>query len=153
LSEQLLNVFKLCLLVLLYLFFARVLRAVWAELREPKPVVVAPAAVAASPPPSNPKRSAARPRLVVVSPPELADTAYELIEELTIGRAAGCHISLDDRFISQVHARMFLRDGQCFIEDLGSTNGTFLNENKVAGPSVVKRGDRVKIGNFLMELQ
>ena len=39
-SEQLLNVFKICLLAVLYLFFARVLRAVWAELKEPKPAVV-----------------------------------------------------------------------------------------------------------------
>ena len=53
--------------------------------------------------------------------------------EATIGRGGGCTISLpDDTFVSQVHARVVERDGQLFIEDLGSTNGTFLNGKQVA---------------------
>ncbi|MEO5837888.1 MAG: FHA domain-containing protein, partial [Acidimicrobiales bacterium] len=118
-SVQLLNVFKVLLLIVLYLFFLRVLRAVWAELKEPKPAVVAspapampaPAAVASPPQP-------ARSHLVVVEPEEQRGRSYELLDELTVGRAAGCHIALEDRFVSQLHARMFRRDDQCFIEDL-----------------------------------
>ena len=153
-SVQLLNVFKVLLLVVLYLFFLRVLRAVWAELKEPKPVVAAspaqPAAVAPQPPP--PKR-AARAHLVVVAPDEQRGRSYELLDELTVGRAAGCHIALDDRFVSQLHARMFRRDDQLFLEDLGSTNGTFLNDAKVTSPALLKTGDLVRIGNVVMELQ
>ena len=153
-SVQLLNVFKVLLLVVLYLFFLRVLRAVWAELKEPKPVVVAspaqPAAVA--PQPAPPKR-AARAQLVVVAPDEQRGRSYELLDELTVGRAAGCHIALDDRFVSQLHARMFRRDDQLFLEDLGSTNGTFLNDAKVTSPALLKTGDLVRIGNVVMELQ
>ena len=153
-SEQLLNVFKLCLLLLLYLFFVRVLRAVWAEMKEAKPATASPmvATPAPTPAPPMPPRTPA-PRLVIVSPQEQGGTTYELLDELTIGRAAGCHISLEDRFVSQVHARMFQRDGQCFVEDLGSTNGTFLNDTKVSGPALVTRGDHLKVGNFVMELQ
>ena len=153
-SEQLLNVFKVCLLIVLYLFFLRVLRAVWAELKEPKPAVVASPAPSAPPPaPAPAQNQVARSHLVVVAPDEQRGRAYELLDELTVGRAAGCHIALDDRFVSQLHARMFRRDDQCFIEDLGSTNGTFLNDDKVTSPALLKNGDHVRIGNFVMELQ
>jgi len=153
-SEQLLNVFKVCLLIVLYLFFLRVLRAVWAELKEPKPAVVANAASPASPPsPPAPPRQVARSHLVVVAPDEQRGRSYELLDELTVGRAAGCHIALEDRFVSQLHARMFRRDEQPFLEDLGSTNGTFLNDEKVTSPALLKTGDRVRIGNVVMELQ
>jgi len=75
------------------------------------------------------------------------------VREMTIGRAAGCQVSLaDDTFVSQLHARVFLRDGQAFIEDLGSTNGTYLNRQKVAGPMVMRSGDKMQIGNTVMEL-
>ena len=153
-SEQLLNVFKVCLLIVLYLFFLRVLRAVWAELKEPKPAVVASPASAVPPPAAAPAQQLpARSHLVVVAPEEQRGRSYELLDELTVGRAAGCHIALDDRFVSQLHARMFRRDDQCFIEDLGSTNGTFLNDDKVTSPALLTKGDHVRIGNIVMELQ
>ena len=153
-SEQLLNVFKICLLIVLYLFFLRVLRAVWAELKEPKPAVAAsPSPVGPAPAPVAPVKQPARAHLVVVAPEEQRGRAYELLDELTVGRAAGCHIALDDRFVSQLHARMFRRDEQSFIEDLGSTNGTFLNDEKVTSPALLTKGDLVRIGNFVMEMQ
>ena len=98
--------------------------------------------------PSQPARA----HLVVVAPDEQRGRSYELLDELTVGRAAGCHIALDDRFVSQLHARMFRRDDQCFIEDLGSTNGTFLNDEKVTSPALLTKGDHVRIGNVVMEL-
>ena len=153
-SEQLLNVFKICLLIVLYLFFLRVLRAVWAELKEPKPAVAAaPTPAGRAPAPAPPPKEPARSHLVVVAPEEQRGRSYELLDELTVGRAAGCHIALDDRFVSQLHARMFRRDEQSFIEDLGSTNGTFLNDEKVTSPALVTKGDHVRIGNFVMEMQ
>jgi hypothetical protein len=152
-SEQLLNVFKVLLLVVIYLFFLRVLRAVWAELREPKPAVAAPMAPVAAPAPPAPAAQQVRAHLVVVAPEEQRGRSYELLDELTVGRASGCHIALDDRFVSQLHARMFRRDGQCFIEDLGSTNGTFLNDVKVTSPALLSKNDLVRIGNVVMEMQ
>ncbi len=149
--EPLLNVLKICLLVLLYLFFFRVLRAVWAEVNLAK--------ATAGPPTAN-RRTARRtrsrerrpPKLTVLEPSSLAGQVFPLGDELTVGRAAGCQITLDDTYASQVHARIFTRDGQLFVEDLGSTNGTYLNRRKVSAPMVVSRGDQVQIGSTIMEV-
>jgi pSer/pThr/pTyr-binding forkhead associated (FHA) protein len=147
--ESLLNVLKICLLLLLYLFFFRVLRAVWAEVTGPKVVEAAPARAGGR---QRRRGRGAQDRLVVVEPPEHRGRAYELADELTVGRAAGCQITLDDSFVSQLHARVFRRDGQLYVEDLGSTNGTYLNTKKVAGPTIVRRGDALQIGRTVMEL-
>ena len=72
--------------------------------------------------------------------------------KLTLGRAAGCQVTIDDTYASQLHARVFQRDGQIFVEDIGSTNGTYLNRKKVTGPMVVQRGDQLQIGNTVLEL-
>ncbi len=61
-------------------------------------------------------------------------------------------MTLDDNYASQLHARVFARDGRWFVEDLGSTNGTYLNRRKVTGPMVIGRGDQLQIGNTIMEL-
>jgi predicted component of type VI protein secretion system len=156
-SEQLLNVLKLCLLALLYLFFLRVLRAVWAELTAPK-AVETPAGRGArarrEPKPPSPRKAAkASPsELRVVEPELLRGRAFPLGDELTVGRAAGCQVTLDDTYVSQLHARVFARDGRLFVEDLGSTNGTYLNRKKVAGPMAMQRGDRLQVGNTVMEV-
>lgn len=149
--EPLLNVLKICLLILLYLFFFRVLRAVWAEVNLAK---------APSAPPSGTRRTARRtrgrertpPQLRVLEPSEMAGYVFPLGDELTVGRAAGCQITLDDTYASQIHARIFTRDDQLFVEDLGSTNGTYLNRRKVAAPMVVSRGDQIQIGSTVMEV-
>lgn len=155
-DEQLLTILKLCLLALLYLFFFRVLRAVWAEIRAPKPVL-APVGVPATPKAAakaarKAERKAPPVQLAVVSPPELKGRAFPLGDEVTVGRAAGCGVTLDDTYASQLHARVFSRDGQLFVEDLGSTNGTYLNKQKVQGPQVMRRGDRLQVGNTVLEL-
>jgi pSer/pThr/pTyr-binding forkhead associated (FHA) protein len=159
-SEQLLFVLKLCLLALLYLFFFRVLRAVWAEIKTPVPAASAPARAAASTkPPRSERRQAkqaakvAATQLVVVEPAEHRGRAYPIGQEATLGRAAGCQITVDDSFVSQLHARVFARDGRFLVEDLGSTNGTYLNRQKVAGPMVIARGDRMQVGNTVLELR
>ena len=156
--DQLLNLLKIFLLLLLYLFFLRVLRAVWAEVNPP-PTTEPPA-----PPPAKRERLSRRgasrkhashgpPILRLVAPPELRGRAYELGEETTIGRAAGCQVTIDDSYASQLHARVFRRDGKLFVEDIGSTNGTYLNRSKVTGPMVIQRGDQLQIGNTILELE
>lgn len=158
-SEQLLNILKLCLLVLLYLFFFRVLRAVWAEVAAPR------AAESGGKRTRNRRGDASTAKLpggrrkrggpsevIVVEPAEQAGRRYPLGDEITVGRAAGCQIVIDDNYVSQLHARLFLRDGQLLVEDLGSTNGTYLNRAKVSGPMVMRRGDRLQVGNTVMEI-
>ncbi|HEX3425186.1 MAG TPA: FHA domain-containing protein [Acidimicrobiales bacterium] len=160
---SLLAALKLVFLGLLYLFFLRVIRAVWVELREPKgvQVAVAPAPRATARagagflgrPPRGPAANGA-PRLVVLEPPALAGRAFDLGDELTVGRAVGCGVSLpDDTFVSTLHARVFRRDGGLYVEDLGSTNGTFVNDRPVNGTVKVRRGDRLHVGQTVMELE
>ena len=154
-SEQLLTVLKLCLLALLYLFFLRVLRAVWTEVNVPR---FADAAAAPAARPRGRGRRAERPargtpKLKIVDPPALRGRTYVLDDEVTLGRAAGCQVPIEDAYASQVHARVFRRDGHWYVEDLGSTNGTYLNRRRVAGPMVIKRRDKLQIGNTVLEMQ
>ena len=155
--DSLLTILKFLLLALLYLFFLRVLRAVWAEVYSSRPVVAAPASARPS---GRDRAAASKPpgRLKVVEPSEHRGRAYDLGDELTVGRAAGCQVRVDDTYASQLHARVFRRDGQFYIEDLGSTNGTYLtrkgttSREKVAGPLALRQGDRVVVGKTVMEV-
>ena len=149
-DEQLLTILKLCLLALLYLFFLRVLRAVWAEIRGPKVVQASPRKAAREV--KRVEKKASPVQLAILEPAALKGQTYPLAEELTVGRAAGCQVTIDDTYASQIHARVFSREGQLFVEDLGSTNGTYLNRKKVQGPQVMRRGDRLQVGNTVMEL-
>ena len=156
--EQLLNLLKLFLLVLLYLFFLRVLRAVWTEVNAPRLVEAGAASAPAGKQKGRGRRAprpgrSNQPQLKVLEPPGLRGRSYALDEEITLGRAAGCQVPLEDAYASQVHARVFQRDGHWYVEDLGSTNGTYLNRRRVAGPMVIKRRDRLQIGNTVLELQ
>ncbi len=149
-SEQLLAILKLCLLAALYLFFMRVLWSVWTQVREPKKRVAAPAGK------RGPRKVVAPSvldgKLVICEPEAMVGQTYSLGDELTIGRAAGCQIMLDDTYISQLHTRIFLREGKYMVEDLGSTNGTYLNRRKVSGPMVMQVGDMLQVGSVILEL-
>jgi hypothetical protein len=142
-------------LALLYLFFLRVLRAVWVELREPRLVATTPEAT--EPPPSA--RTSGRRRdnkaalkLVPIAP-ELGP-AYPLGDELTIGRSPGCAVPLTgDNFVSQLHARVFRRGDEYWVEDLGSTNGTLLNGRRLASATPLHRGDRLQVGRSVLEVE
>lgn len=165
-SEQLLTVLKFCLLALLYLFFLRVLRAVWTEMNPPKVPATTGGATKAAKKPRGSRRPAraagaghARGRatngvpsaLVVVEPLERSGMRIALGQEETIGRSAGCSIIFDERYVSQVHTRLFQRGGTLFVEDLGSTNGTWINGSRAVGQMPMRTGDRIQIGNLVME--
>ena len=162
-SEQLLAVLRLCLLGLLYLFFLRVLRAVWVEVHGPRRVrrplpapgpVLVPVAAATAPPPATSSSPSGRPgpMLQVIEPPLFAGRTYALVAETTIGRAPGCLVQLDDTYVSQVHARISLGPGGYAVEDLASTNGTYVNRVKVTAPTPLQAGDRLQVGNIVLEL-
>jgi pSer/pThr/pTyr-binding forkhead associated (FHA) protein len=176
-TDTVLDILKLVLLALLYLFFARVLWAVWSEVRTPRnaragapsPGRVAPEApTEAAPRPPAPggtsrgrgrgkapkgKRGRAG-RLVVIEPKERRGVAVPITGEVTIGREASCTISIpDDTFLSGRHARVFDHDGQPMVEDLGSTNGSFHNGNRLTGIRLLHIGDRVQVGHTILEAQ
>ncbi|MDH4074324.1 MAG: FHA domain-containing protein [Acidimicrobiia bacterium] len=163
-TDALLTLLKWCLLGLLYLFFFRVLQATWAGSRPVAAVrrVVAPVPDAGAPTRGRARRSgsgrAAKgrqgpPKLVVVEPQGLAGREYAVNGELTIGRAASCHVTLDDTYISQLHARIWLDGDQVAVEDLGSTNGTYLNNQRVTTKQFASFGDQLRLGGIVMELR
>jgi len=67
--------------------------------------------------------------------------------EVTIGRDTNCDLAVMDEALSAHHARMIFHHGQWWLEDLNSTNGTFLNREKLIVPAVVITGDEFKCGN------
>ncbi len=172
-TDQILNILKFVLLGLLYLFFARVLWAVWSEVRTPSQRQVArgtrQAVTAAAPRPAEPsrklksKRGATKVpkgrkgragRLVVLEPHSRRGMTVALNGEITLGRDPNSTIVIDDDgYVSQLHLRVFDFDGQPMVEDLGSTNGTFHNGNKLIGAKLLHPGDRLQVGTTVMEAQ
>jgi FHA domain len=139
---------KIAFLVLLYLFIWRIVRTASRDLRLPQEsFILAPSregGVATAPPPV---RSG---RLVVVKSPQLDEgTDFELNSaQLTIGRGRQNDISLpDDEYASARHARFEPRQDGVWIQDLGSTNGTYLNGARLERPRRLTNGDIVRVGD------
>jgi pSer/pThr/pTyr-binding forkhead associated (FHA) protein len=72
---------------------------------------------------------------------------------ILIGRASTCTIVIEDDFLSARHCRIFPENGQWFVEDLGSTNGTFLGNQRIDDPVPFGIGERVRIGSTTLELR
>lgn len=88
------------------------------------------------------------PRLEVVAAMGHAPgVAYEIGESLTLGRNDGADVRIDDPFASSAHARIFPRGQLMYIEDMGSTNGTFLNGRQLRRPEQLRVADSVRIGD------
>jgi pSer/pThr/pTyr-binding forkhead associated (FHA) protein len=147
-------------LALLYLFFLRVLRAVWVELREPRVVqsaAIQPHHHATS---NGTRKNGSRKernlphQLAIMSADDGTSDSFALADEVTIGRSTDCAVPLPaDNFVSQVHARVFRREDEYWVEDLGSTNGTLMNGRRLSGPAPVRRGDRLQVGRTVLELR
>lgn len=143
--ESVLTVLKFCFLALLYLFLWRVVRVVVRELRAPATVEDVAEA--------RPDRKARKGALRILEPTSHEGELYPVGEEITVGRGGGCGIVLpDDHYVSTVHARLFRRGSDVFVEDLGSRNGTFLNGDPVVAATRLRRGDRVQFGETVAEM-
>jgi hypothetical protein len=66
---------------------------------------------------------------------------------ITIGRASGTEVCIDDTYASNRHARIYDRDGYVYIEDMNSTNGTYVNGRRVSAQEVLQADDRIRIGD------
>jgi FHA domain len=76
-----------------------------------------------------------------------AGSAYSLAEGAVLGRSDQADIRLEDTFASSQHARLAPHGDVMVLEDLGSTNGTYLNEEPLRGPQPLHPGDRIRIGD------
>ncbi len=151
-SEGLLAVLKFCFLAVLWLFFIRVIRVAWKEVNAP-PLTAAPAPAAAPRAASGPDPAPQSARITIVEPADRRGRSYDLRQELTLGRGSDCDVALaDDSYVSQRHARLYRKDGRVWLEDLGSTNGTYLNAKPVSAPVALHRGDRLQVGRTVLEV-
>jgi hypothetical protein len=113
------------------------------------------------PPPPKPPRpprtgrvSRSSPQRLLVTAGGLAGTTIGLSDQqITIGRANDATLVLNDDYASSRHARLFPQDGQWIVEDLGSTNGTYLDRQKVTQPTPVPPGVPIRIGKTVLELR
>ena len=147
-AEPIIQLLTLCLIALVYLFFLRVLRAVWVEVRPTRVREREPRTAR-----GRRRQQRILTQLVTLEPAAQAGWSHPVGDEITLGRAAGCAIVVDDTYVSQLHARVFRRDGQLLVEDLGSTNGTYLNRQRVTAPAVLRRGDRLQVGATIFEVR
>lgn len=143
-------------LLLLYLFVWRAVRWVWRDLTAPTRFTSS----APAPPKRGRGRAAAKskgraqPRELVIHIPQGKPRVVRLdAHDVTFGRSEGSTVLLDDPYISDHHARVFLQDGEWCIADLGSTNGTFLNQVKVTTATPIAAGDQLGIGKTTVQVR
>ncbi|HEX5302953.1 MAG TPA: FHA domain-containing protein [Streptosporangiaceae bacterium] len=101
-----------------------------------------------------PRPGRGSPRILVVTAGALKGTSIDLAQQqITLGRANDATLVLNDDYASSRHARIFPQDGQWIVEDLGSTNGTYLDRQKVTRPLPVPLGVPIRIGKTVLELR
>jgi hypothetical protein len=154
--EQALLVARIAFVVLLYLFVWRVVRLSIRDVRAPaESLILSPEAVRAAgldrlpdmTPAAAPVPGAVGHLLVRSSPVFPVGTIILLDSDVVFGRAAESDVPLAaDGTVSGRHARVFRRDGSPYLEDLGSTNGTYVNGQPLAAERLLRPGDVVAVG-------
>ena len=132
---------QVLVMVIAVLFFARVLRV---------------ASVQASPveevPRGRRRRTIGSLSLEFIEPLDRTGERIDVDRAVVIGRSPDCDLSITDTYLSSRHARVANDSGDLSIEDLGSTNGTYVNQELVDGRVHLERGDIVQVGGILFEV-
>jgi pSer/pThr/pTyr-binding forkhead associated (FHA) protein len=139
--DILLLTLRLLLAILLYAFLAAVMVVVWRDLRQAT---------------TSREINRRKGELVVLQTSDEAleiGTAFPLQTVTSIGRAPSNTIIISDTYASSQHALLTWREGQWWLEDQDSRNGTLLNETRIAAPTVVSAGDVVGIGRTQLKLE
>ena len=135
-------ILRLLLIVLLYLFLMQVVIAITRDLRKVSTATEA-------------KGTPVLGHLVVVDsgPSSIAPgTRFDLMPQTTIGRGPTCTVQIPENFISGEHTRMWFRNGSWYVQDAGSTNGTYLNNQPARDALVAHFGDIVQVGFIRFKL-
>jgi len=149
-----LSVLKYSLLVLLYFFVFRAIRSVALDVSARRRGATTELRTPTTAGAAKPSRGGKAPAQVVVHDGAGGKPrTVRLASSTEIGRGDRCAIRLQDHYVSQVHARLYEEQGAWYVEDLGSTNGTFLNDGALAGATSVHAGDSVRVGKTVLELR
>jgi len=153
-----LTLIRVAFLAVLWLFVIAAIGVVRTDLfgstaaKARRPRNQAPPRPAVPPRPQKPGRGT--PRFLVVTEGALTGVSIDLADQqITLGRANDATLVLNDDYASTHHARIFPQDGQWIVEDLGSTNGTYLDRQKVIRPTPVPVGVPIRIGKTVLELR
>jgi hypothetical protein len=154
-SELALTLLRFGFLLLLWLFVLLVVSALRRDLAAPSTTAISRAAEPAVREDKSRKRRAKdTARKLVVVEGGLAGTVLPLgTSPVTLGRAADCTLVLDDDYASSHHSRLYPHEGTWVLEDLGSTNGTWIDRTRVTGPTVLAMGQPMRIGRTVFELR
>jgi pSer/pThr/pTyr-binding forkhead associated (FHA) protein len=157
-SEIALLIIKVVFLALLWLFILSVVSVIRSDLfgrtvrtsDQPHPQELE----SPPPPPRKVKRQRGQPRVFTISQGNQAGLSADLGGGvIMIGRGADCQLILDDDYVSTRHARVIGTPDGIYIEDLGSTNGTYVNGQRITAPTTITLADTVRIGKTMLRLE
>ena len=154
-SELTLTLMKLGFLAVLWLFVLSTVSVIRSDMFGAKvDARASDKAVKASKPTKAPRSRGKSPSHLVIVDGYNAGATVPLAEEpIVLGRAGDAAIRLDDDYVSTRHARFVPHNGQWFVEDLGSTNGTYLGAQRITQPTPVEVGMPVRLGKTVVELR
>ena len=157
-SELALTLLRIGFLVALWVFVIVTIIVLRRDLRQPaeaKPTSTRPVKPPKPPKaPKAPKPVKTKGLSLVVTEGPLAGTVVPLgTDQITLGRAPDSTLVIDDDYASSRHARIYPSEGAWFVEDLGSTNGTWIDRSRITSPTVLPAGTPLRIGRTTLQLQ
>lgn len=132
-----LNLLKLIFIALIYLFLWQIGKSIGAHIG----------------PSQSMRRSRKGGELVIVRSDSGAGRRFPIGAPVVLGRSDDADILVDDAYASEFHVRIGLQDGAVMLNDLGSTNGTYVNGRRVTVPTALQKGDAVQIGKTIIEVR
>ncbi len=155
-SEIAVTVVKVLFLALLWLFILSAVSVVRSDLfgrtvtadDDPQPLE------APQPPSRKVRRQRGAPRaLTITQGPQAGESGVFVDRVILVGRGSDCQLVLDDDYVSTRHARVVAGETGLYIEDLGSTNGTYVNGARITAPTAISLSDTLRIGKTMLKLE